>query len=40
MTIAVQAPSLRVLRIAGAAHGDIHEFDAYLDALMRLLDEL
>jgi len=34
------APHARVLRIAGAAHGDIHEFDAYLDALMRLLDEL
>ncbi|MDP2370690.1 MAG: alpha/beta fold hydrolase [Rhodoferax sp.] len=34
------APHAKVLRIAGAAHGDIHEFDAYLDALARLLNEL
>lgn len=34
------APHAKVLRIAGAAHGDIHEFDTYLDALARLLTEL
>lgn len=34
------APHASVARIAGAAHGDIHEFDAYLDALERLLVSL
>ena len=34
------APHASVARIAGAAHGDIHEFDAYLDALERLLASL
>ena len=33
-------PHASVLRIAGASHGDIHEFDAYLDALDNLLTKL
>ena len=39
-TLKTLVPQARLLRITGAAHGDIHEFEAYLQALATLLAEL
>lgn len=33
-------PQATLLRIPGAAHGDVHEFDAYLDGLAKALSAL
>lgn len=34
------APQARLLRIAGAAHADVHRFSAYTDELLRILKSL
>jgi len=38
--ILLLAPQARLLRIAGAAHGDVHQFGSYSDALLQALKAL